>query len=93
MAPGDDTQTRQRPNRWWASAARSGGDRSQRGQIGPPFWVLAILSLVISVVAAIHGDVRYTLIGLAGAVLCMLLHFGVNALAREGIRRTSGQKP
>jgi uncharacterized membrane protein YuzA (DUF378 family) len=92
MTPGDDTRTR-RPSRWWASAARSGGDRSQRGQVGPPFWVLAIVSLVIGVVAAIHGDVRYALIGLAGAIGCMLLHFGVNALAREGIRRTSGRKP
>jgi uncharacterized membrane protein YuzA (DUF378 family) len=93
MALGDDSETRRRPTGWWASAARSGGDRSQYGQLGPPFWVLAIVAVIIGVVAAIHGNVRYTLFGLAGAVICMLLHFGVNALAREGKRRTYGKQP
>jgi Flp pilus assembly protein TadB len=92
MAPGDDDDTRRRPTGWWASAARSGGDRSQYGQLGPPFWVFAILALIIGVVAAVHGNMRYALFGLVAAVVCMLLHFGVNALAREGIRRTYGRQ-
>jgi hypothetical protein len=90
MALGDDTQTRQRPNRWWASFARSGGDRSQNGTYGPPFWVLGIIFLVIAIVAAIHGSAEYALLGFAGTVVCALLHFGLNALAREGKRRTYG---
>jgi hypothetical protein len=55
--------------------------------------VLGIIFLVIAVLAAIHGDKQYILIGVAGAVVCALLHVGLNALAREGSRRAYGQKP
>jgi Flp pilus assembly protein TadB len=92
MALGDDTKTRQQPTGRWAYWARSGGDRTQTRVLGPPFWVLAIVFVIIGVVAAIHGSLHYALYGLVGAVVCMLVHFALNALAREGNRRTYGRQ-
>jgi hypothetical protein len=92
MALGDNTNTRQRPTGWWAAFARSGGDSNRRGAYGAPFWVLALLLLLIAIVAAIHGDVHYALVGFAGTIVCAVLHFGLNALAREGKRRAYGDR-